>query len=287
VLSNRICKAAFAALAFVAISACAALAGSLEEAAGIFLSEAKILPEAAKVLLGKIGESAHTTAYVADVSAGTYSFYAAPAPSDGEADVRAALERARMIAAAIRARANLLLFVASGRLDRKIYSDGEALGGAFISFFTSKGVSGVQSASDVSDGWVMSLAWMERGTADAYRAFSPVSADINDGYCAALYAGAKRDFDAGRYADALPVFKKIHDLKWADTGAYLDAAECFLRSGEPGESKKLLAELVETLGDDMSSDELARAGDLFRESGDKKSAEKAYVLALERYRQMR
>jgi tetratricopeptide (TPR) repeat protein len=100
-----------------------------------------------------------------------------------------------------------------------------------------------------------------------------------------LYDTAKSAFEAGRNDEALIVFKQIHDLKWANVGAYLDASECFLRNGEAEESLKLLRELMKTLGDNMGSAELTRAGGLFRKAGDKPSALSAFKLARERYRQ--
>jgi tetratricopeptide (TPR) repeat protein len=283
------CKTAIFAIALASLVFHAETAGAapvLHKAAEIFFGEIGVPAAASAIILRKIGVGAKNASCVADVPEGVYSFYATVSPRDKEIDVRTELNISRQNINASRARANLILAVVGG-VDRGVYRDGDALGRVYVRYFSSRGFAGTQSASDAQDGWSMSLVWMERKTAELYRASPPVSADINDGYCAELYARAKDDFDAGRYRDALPAFKQIHDLKWANVGAYLDAAECFLKNGEAQESVKLLRELLKELGGDMGTEELKHAGSLFREAGDKQSAFEAYVLARERYHEGR
>jgi tetratricopeptide (TPR) repeat protein len=131
----------------------------------------------------------------------------------------------------------------------------------------------------------MALVWVEAEAANAVRETPPDPDELRGGYYSFLYGRGKELFDVGQYSEALPVLKQIHDFRWADAETYTDAAECFLKMGEPGECLKLLKNLVDTLGQDMGSDALARAGRLFREAGDKPAALSAFKLARERFRE--
>ena len=281
-LSNRICSLG-PALFFTLVFVVCASAAPLSDAADSFLHE--LMPEAARLaLLDKIESAGDGIFGVAESDSGVYSFSSGKAPRDRDADVQSELERMEANIQALRARRALAVHLASGRLDRKRYSDDDALGGALLSIYERGGVRGLQSASGVADGWAMALVWFMPEAARAVREATPETLELNDGYCSLLYERAKNLFDGGRYSEALPVFKHIHDFKWANIGAYLDASECFLRMGEPEECRKLLKELVDALGDDMSSDELERAGRLFREAGDRESALASFKLARERFR---
>ena len=80
------------------------------------------------------------------------------------------------------------------------------------------------------------------------------------------------------------MFRNIHRLHWANVNAYIDAAECFAKTGEPEECSKLLKELIKSLEEKMSSDDLIRTGRLFRTAGDRESALLAFQLARKHYR---
>jgi hypothetical protein len=252
-------------------------------AAGKFLAELDA-PEAARhAILEKLAEvSPGSAKYTVTAESGgaVYGFSAERAPEDKDDDVRLELEGAAQAANAMGARRALLVYLNRKEMDRERYRYGDALGHALSSHYA--GVAGIQSASGVTEGWVISLAWL--GGAGVPRA---KPGDIEDGYCAFLYKEAAGLLDAGRYADALPIFKHIHDHRWGNIGAYLGASECFLKNGEPGECKKLLSELVATLGEKMTPDDFARAGRLFRESGDRASALNAFKTARERYHEGR
>jgi hypothetical protein len=256
-------------------------AAPLESAAGKFLAELDTPDAARKIIIEKLSAAAPREsryAIAAESGGVVYGFSSEPAPYDHENDVRLDLESAACETNSIFARRALLVCLNRSGIDKGRYRYDEALGDALSSYYRRRGVAGIQSASDVTDGWVFALVWIEN--AGVPRA---ASSDIEEDYCAFLYARAKREFDAKRYGDALPVFKHIHDHRWANIGAYLDASECFLKNGEPGESRKLLSELVAVLGEIMTSDDFARAGRLFRESGDRASALSAFKAARERF----
>ena len=81
------------------------------------------------------------------------------------------------------------------------------------------------------------------------------------------------------------MFRNIHRLHWANVNAYIDAAECFAKNGEPKECSKLLKELIRSLEEKMNSDDLTRVGRLFRSVGEHDSALLSFQLARKHYRQ--
>ncbi|MDR1651103.1 MAG: tetratricopeptide repeat protein [Synergistaceae bacterium] len=221
---------------------------------------------------------------IADTPGGVFCLVASAAPRDSrDEDVKNELEAARLEMNRLAARRNLMVYLAGSGADRTRYRHDDALGEAISSQYADIAANGIQSAAGVEGEWAFALVWAAPGVSIALRGAPLASGRLRDDYCSFLYDRAKKEFDAGRYAGALPIFKHIHDLKWANINLYLDASECFLRTNDAREAGKLLDELVKTLGDDMGSDDLARAGRLFRETGDRKSALGAFKLARERY----
>lgn len=291
--SNKTCKffeRAVFSLLFWALNfafcvfAVPARASPLADAAGVFLRELETPEPARRALLEKIREG---ETRVVEIPTGVYGFSAGKAPVGREAYVQKKLEAARASLHAFRARHDLMVYLTRERIDRARYPDNEALGSALSSYYGERGIAGLQSASESSGGWVMALVWLTPEAAEAVREDTPEAGSLDGEYCSLLYARAKALFDAGGYTEALPVFKHIHDFRWANVGAYLDAAECFLRTEESGETLKLLKEVTETLGSDMDSDAFERAGVLFLEAGDREVALSAFRMARERFRQGR
>ena len=274
-----------AALFFALIPALCASAASISDAAGVFLRDLDTPEPVRRTMLEKIESGGDRISCVAESDSGVYSFSSGKIPQDRDTDVQNELEIAEAVLHAMRARRALVIHLTAERLDRKRYPYDDALGDALHSHYRRGGIAGLQSASDVADGWVMALVWFRPEAAKAAREAMPETAELDDGYCFLLYERAKNFFDAGRYSEALPVFKHIHDFRWANVGAYTDAAECFLRTGEPEECRKLLIELIETLKEHMGSDELERAGVLFREAGDRAAALSAFKMARELFHQ--
>jgi tetratricopeptide (TPR) repeat protein len=260
-----------------------ACAAALADAARGFMLEIG-RPEAARTaILEKIAALPENAKRVVTAEAGgaIYGFSAEPAPLDRDDDVRLTLEVAAQNTNEMRARRALLIYLNQNGLDGKRYRYRDALGDALSSYYGTRRVAGIQTAAGVRDGWVAALVWLAGAVTDIPLAEPP---DIEEGYCASLYENEARVlFEAGRYAEALPMFKHLHDHKWANIGAYLDASECFLKNAEPDECLKLLTELISTLGKDMGTDEFTRAGRLFREAGDRTSALTAFKTARERF----
>jgi tetratricopeptide (TPR) repeat protein len=256
-------------------------AAPLSQAADTFLRELDTPESARRALLEKIEDRQELC--VVESGGSVYGFAAGRAAADKDNDVKFEIDAAKARLYALRARRALVLHLAGGRVDRNVYPDDEALGSSlYVKYGT---ITGSQSVSETVGEWTMALVWVEPETAKVVRE-TPLDPDeLSGGYYSFLYGRGKELFDVGQYSEALPILKQIHDFRWADAETYMDAAECFLKMDESGECLKLLRNLVDTLGQDMGSDALTRAGRLFREAGDKDAALSAFKLARARYRE--
>jgi tetratricopeptide (TPR) repeat protein len=250
---------------------------------------------------------------VAASDGAVYSLVVSPVRSDSDPDVARELETSETQLALFRARSNLALHLAKGSVNRKVYRYDDFLGQALLSYHSRRQIQGIQTAAEIveleksaspkqasskqasskqkeksADRYAAALAWLSPDAAKAFENSVPTPEALNEDYCRFLYLRHARIlFQAGKYDEALPIFKHIHDLKWADIGAYLDAAECFLKVGEKEESLKLLRELFSLLMEKMSMDELVRTGRLFRAAGDRPAALRVFKTARDRFERER
>jgi tetratricopeptide (TPR) repeat protein len=236
---------------------------------------------------------------VVTANGAVYSLVISPVPFDSDSDVAQELEASETDRALFRARGNLALSLAKDNVNRELYRYGDSLGQALLSYYTRRELKGIQTAAGVvSTGkeisskrerkepgrYTIALAWLSSDAAKAFESDAPPQGALNEDYCRFLYLRRARVlFETGKYDEALPIFKHIHDLRWADIGAYLDAAECFLKVDEKGESLKLLQELFSSLKDNMNTEELSRTGRLFRAVGDRSAALLSFKTARERF----
>ena len=288
-LSSKICKKILLcvwALSCALFPIDEAEASSLWDAASTFLKGLK-LPEA---VWQKFSDSIKTSKDLEKViyvpGEGAYSFSAGKPADDKDTYVKRELEIAESDFQTLRARRNLMVHLLRKQVDQERYPNEEALNHALYGQVQDGSITGLQSASEIVDGWVFSLVWLD-ASAGAVREAVPQEKKLNDDYCFYLYARAKTFFDGKQYESALPIFKHIHDLHWADIALYLDAAECFQKMGNAGEALLLLKELTDELGEKMSSDEWTRTGGLFRICGDKAAALSAFQIARKRFREGR
>ena len=258
-------------------------ASDREVAIRTFLSELSVPPDIRTAFSAVSPDS--TGPWLAERPDGIYCLAVAATPRNDDPEVRAALEEATAQRTAMRASGAVVLHVLRGKLDRKTFRDDDALGNAVIRYYGDKGLRGLASRSTVSDGYALSLVRLPLPEAAPLIAAPPKVEQLGTDYCTILYDRARRYMDAANYAEALSVFKHIHDFRFANVGAYLDASECFLRTGGKTDAAKLLSELIATVGDGMTSDELARAGRLFREAGLTEQARSAFVDARKRLRE--
>lgn len=293
----RVSKKFFAAALLAAIfvtpseSKTAGFLDSSRSAAQVFLSD---FPEAvrAKIIASMKQDSRQNVIAVVQAQNSVFSLVMRPAINDTDPDVEAELENISLSRALITARGNLALYIGQSKTDRNLYIYDEPLGFALFSYYERPreiGIKGIESFAEIirSDGKniIAALAWVSPDSARVLSNDIPEKGALTEDYCRTLYKEcAQILFRNGFYSEALPMFRNIHRLRWANVEAYIDAAECFARTGEPDECVKLLKELLNTLQDKMSSDELTRAGRLFRRAGDRSSALSAFRLAQKRYR---
>ena len=282
--SIRISNSIFRAIAVLLLVALPASASDIQGAVHSFTSEIPSLPKTlgdvlSANLVHTLGDSSLSSARI---SGRVYSLAVSSISKDSqEFGIHA------QNIALIKARMHLAFVVGQGGIDRKLFRYDDALGNALLAYYqheiSTHGMTGIQTAADIIDGYVLGLAWLDEHTAETLADIVPERGRLDDDYCRFLYRQhAERLFNAGKYTDALPVFRNIHDFRWSDVDAYLDASECFLRTGQPQECIKLLRELRAELDAKMTSRNLQRAGKLFREAGDKKAAAESLRAARKR-----
>ena len=190
----------------------------------------------------------------------------------------------------LEAQSRLAFYLGQSGADRKLFRYDDALGSALLNYYQGRikanKMRGIETAAGVLDGvkFAAGIARLSSSTADILASCIPSPGTLDDDYCRFLYRKrALLLFKAGHYEEALPVFRNIHDFKWSDVGAYLDASECFLRTGKNDDCTKLLKELIATLENKMSSTDFRRSGNLFRQAGDREAAKDSFQRARKRY----
>lgn len=265
---------------------------SAKSAAKTFLSD---IPSSSrqKIINAMRYDTGKNISSVVKVNGTVFSLALSPVIDDSDTYIAAELENACIERSLFTARCNLAFFIGQSKTDRNLYVYDEPLGFALSSFYSRPRdikIRGIETRADIITSGktkiAAALAWVSPESANIFDADIPSGGVLNEDYCRMLYTEcAKVLFRNGFYSEALPMFRNIHRLKWANVNAYIDAAECFLRTNQPSECAKLLTELISILEDKMTVDDFIRAGRLFRSSGDRKSALSAFKLAQKRYRQ--
>ena len=255
------------------------------KAVNIFLSEA--FPKQ-KILSAMKFDAKNNIVSVIHDNGAVFSLYLIPVTDDDSEFENVFADEALFFA-----RNNLAFTIGQSKTDRNLYVYDEPLGFALSSFYSRPRdikIRGIETTADIITSGktkiAAALAWVSPESANIFDADIPSGGVLNEDYCRMLYtecAGVL--FRNGFYSEALPMFRNIHRLKWAKVNAYIDAAECFLRTNQPSECAKLLTELISILEDKMTVDDFIRAGRLFRSSGDRQSALSAFKLAKKRYRE--
>lgn len=263
--------------------------GLLRSATDVFLSELQVGEAVREKLLESVDTRSNSKEYTAiarSEDGGVFCLALVQILSDQDADVAAELEVFSQNRALFLARGRLAIALGQSKVKQELYHYDEALGSALFAYY---GPRGIQTAAEVlkqtgSRRFAAALAWLSADLANALQNEVPPQRVLDEDYCRFLYLNhAKELFRTGRYSEALPLFKDIHDLRWMDISAYLDAAECFLKMKEPGECLTLVKEIRSALDKDMSSEELSRAGRLCRKAGDRKAALEAFNQARARF----
>ena len=126
----------------------------------------------------------------------------------------------------------LAVYLDDGRLDRKYFSNYEAANYALLMSYRGKIKGGIQSFSRTIGYSAISLVWVKRRDIKSDNTEKDENQFSND-YCKYLYKTAADLFNSGKYDEALQALHQIHYMTWSDINAYLEAALCFLKMGQP------------------------------------------------------
>ena len=216
--------------------------------------------------------------WIASDAGAVYVLGAVPVPQDDEPELQVSLEAEALNRSALEAVTLMARHMAEGRLDKRKFEDEDAVDYALGSYYQEAWKGGAQSQSNVFGKRALTLLWVDAALRNRLLAEALPEKRLTVSYCERLYQRGSELMKSGNYEGALSVFHKIHYLEWANVGAYLDAAECFLRAKKNGDAVLLLQELLRTLEAKMTPGEMARAGRLLFRGG---STEEGFA-ALER-----
>jgi len=203
---------------------------------------------------------------VSDAGA-VYVLGAVPVPQDDEPELQVSLEAEALNRSALEAVTLMARHMAEGRLDKRKFEDEDAADYALGSYYREAWKGGAQSQSNVFGKMAVTLLWVDAALRNRLLAEALPEKRLTVSYCERLYQRGSELMQSGDYEGALSVFHKIHYLEWANVGAYLDAAECFLKGKKNGDAVLLLQELLRTLEAKMTPGEMARAGRLLFRGG--------------------
>ncbi len=250
------------AVAFAAVSP-----SLLCSAALVFLKSAPISDKIKDNLSVCVTERPGASGWVMENGSLLYVLSATPVPQDEDPELQTSLEVEALNRAFTNAVTHLAIYLNDGQLDRKRFSNRDAANYALrVSF--EKNIKGiVQSKSDVVNGIAVSLLWTEQ--AATLLRYALPGEQFTNNYCAFLYQSARDLFESGDFPGALELFHKIHYMEWANVGAYLGAAVCFLEMGQEEDAGGLAFEMWQILSKDMNTDDMASAAKILYRSGRK------------------
>ena len=167
-----------------------------------------------------------------------------------------------------RATLRLALYLDNGKLNRERFSNENAANYALLMSYSGKIKGGLQSFSKAIDNRAVSLVWVRRDNVkDSNSAQSETQ--LTEDYCKYLYKTANDLFNEKKFDEALKTFHQIHYMAWANIDAYLGTSLCFLKMNQKDDAIKLTSELVKVFSRDMKPDEMANAGKILFNAGEK------------------
>ncbi|MDR2180769.1 MAG: hypothetical protein LBP21_10705 [Synergistaceae bacterium] len=236
-------------------------------------------------------QSPSQTEWVLSGDGKVYALVLLPVPQDQRATLQVRLEEMARTNASLRAHRLLYLRAWSGVGRKTRYGNEDSVAEALTEWDKGRGegerLKPDLSVAVISKDWAFALVrTLEESVNALGTQIDTMPEDVLDtAYCAALYPKAKEFFEQERYDEALIVYRELHDLRWARPAAYLDAAECLLRTGDPKSAACLAAETAAELDDVMDHRMLRRAGDILLDAGEAVTAERLYRRAVEKLRQ--
>ena len=279
---NFLSLTSFLLIAFTGV----AFGNSFDSAAISFLEEShlSISDEAKIVLISCISNDRNASGWIVEIKSED-TIYAVeammiPTPkiksnqnSNNQATARRSLSKATL---------RLALYLDNGKLNRKRFSNENAANYALLMSYRGKIKGGIQSYSRAVDNkYAVSLVWVKRSTIKK-DSEAKSETQLTDDYCKYLYKTANDLFHAKKFDEALKTFHQIYYMAWANVDAYLGASLCFLKMNQKDDAIKLASELVNVFSKDMTPDEMANAGKILFNAGEKDKGfnvlELAYVL---------
>ena len=245
---------------------------SFDVAAVSFLEEShlSISDEARSALLLCISNDRQATGWTVEVESDD-TVYSMEVISIPRAQIRLAQKsnnNSAMRRSLSRATLRLAVYLDNGRLDRKRFSNYDAANYALLMSYRGRIKGGIQSFSRAIGYSAISLVWVRRTDIKTDYAIK-AETQLSNYYCKYLYKTATDLFNSGKYDEALRALHQIHYMAWSDINAYLGAATCFLKMGQKDNAIQLTSNLVNTLSKDMTSDEMASAGSILFDAGEK------------------
>ncbi|MDR1508933.1 MAG: hypothetical protein LBS53_04785 [Synergistaceae bacterium] len=276
---------ALAAAVFFALFAAAAFAsGEPENVAVIaeFLKASPLSEAEQRGVLDAVKSFPKQNEWVMFGDGNVYSMVLRPISRDSRKNVQVKLEELARNAAALRVR-YLLYLKASPPERRSAYKNEDALASALAAWDEENEKKLVlrSSATNSSGKWAFSIAVApDDAFGDLSHRIEAAEARALDlAYCGIIYPRAKAMYGEKRYEDALIFYRELHKLRWARPDSYLEAADCFLKTGLAADARKLVTETINELGGEMDSVLMEFAGDLLFDMGDEDAAVAAYNAA--------
>lgn len=260
--------APFLLIAFVS----ATFGNSSYNAAISFLEEShhSLSDEAKRVLLSCVSNDRNSTGWTAEISPEdtVYAVETVPISKAHTKSAQNSNKNSAMRRSLSRATLRLAIYLDNGKLDRKRFSNYDAANYALLMSYRGRIKGGIQSFSRAVGDYAVSLVWTKRENITAGNT-TKSETQLTDDYCKYLYKTAADLCSAGKYDKALQAFHQIHYMSWANTGAYIGVSACFLEMRQNDDAIKLTSELVNVFSKDMTPDEMANAGKILFEAGDK------------------
>ncbi len=261
---------------------------ALDSELKVFLGGAPLPPLVRDRLATRVEAEKDRTSWIVEQEGMVYSLVALEIPEEEHPGTRKKMELSLLSAAAIQSHRNLLLYSAGTAYPRQRYASSEAVAGALLSLRQSHASGGTllpgsHSDKAITSSRAVSLNWIPLDNIQGVLQDLPRGKAFDDAYCAQLYGISRSFFLVGNYEQALELLLEMRRFQWMNPHAWLDAAECFFRLGEPEEGVMLLEKTFQTMESLFSIDQLLRGGDLFGEAGKKELQQAMYQKARERF----
>jgi len=123
-------------------------------------------------------------------------------------------------------------------------------------------VEGVVHATAVEGDFVVGYVLGDESRIAAHLTQPAELAKVKAAYRDVMHDDARKLMQAGKWADAIVLWRHLHQRKLVSENLYLDAARCFKELGQTEDAVRVLVEAYETFGEKASAEFLEKAGDV-------------------------